>query len=75
MKLLRRYSLLPSLLLPQALAMEVYQLLFNPSGWSLFGGALSTLLEKTGEVASQQRQQYLEEAMIKSMKGTKGSKA
>ena len=71
MKLLRRHVLLPSLSLPQALATEAYQLLFDPSGSSLFGRAL----EKARDVASQQRQRSLEEAVIKSVKGTKGSKA
>ena len=46
--------------------MEAYQLLFDPSGSSLFSEALLTLLQKAGEVASQTRHQSLEEAMIKS---------
>ena len=41
-------------------------------GSSLFGEAL---MEKAGEVASQKRHRSLEEAMIKSVKGTKGSKS
>ena len=53
MKLLRRQSLLPSLMLPSTLATEAYQLTFDPSRPSLFGKALLTLLEKEGEVASQ----------------------
>ena len=76
MKLLHRQSLLPSLMLPSALATEAYQLPFDPSGSSLFCETLPALsqLEKVGEVASQKRHQFLEEAMIKSAKGTKGSK-
>ena len=72
MKLLQQKSLLPSLMLPSALATEAYQLPFDLS--SLFGESLSALLEKAGEVASQKRYQSLEEAMIKSANGTKGSK-
>ena len=47
----------------------------HPSGLSSFGKALPTLVEKAGEVASQKRHQTLEEAMIKSVKGTKGSRS
>ena len=57
MKLLRRQSLLPSLMLPTT---EAYQLPFDPSGSSLFGEALPALLEKAGEVASYKRHQSLE---------------
>ena len=52
MKLLRRSALLPSLMFPSALATEVYQLPFDPSGSSLFGDSLPALLKKVGEVAS-----------------------
>ena len=69
LKLIRRNVLLPS-----ALATEAYQLPFNPSGSSLFGGALLALLEKAGEVVTQKRHQSLEEAMVKSAKGAKGPK-
>ena len=74
MKLLYQHSLLPSLMLPSALATEAYQLLFDPLGSNLFCKSLSALLEKAGEVASLKRHQSLEEAIIKSAKGTKGSK-
>ena len=75
MKLVRWQSLLPSLMLPSTLATEAYQLPFDPSESSLFGEGLPTLLEKAGDVASQKRHQSLEEAMIKSVKGTKGSRS
>ena len=75
MKLLHRNLILPSLMLPSALATEAYQLLFGPSGSSLFGESLPALLETACEVASQKRHQSLEEAMIKLAKGAKGSKA
>ena len=55
MKLFRHHTFLPSLSLPQALAMEAYQLPFDPPGRACLMG-LCQLMEKAGEVASQQRQ-------------------
>ena len=52
-KLFRRGALLPSMMLPSALATEVYRLPFDPSGSIVFGDALQALLEKAGEVATQ----------------------
>ena len=49
MQLLRQNALLPSLMLPSALAVEAYQLPFDPLGSSLFGEFLPALLEKVGE--------------------------
>ena len=63
------------MMLPSALAIEAYQLLFDPSGSSFFGDALLALLEKTGEVTTQKRHQSLEEVLVKSAKGAKGPKA
>ena len=57
LKLIWRNTLLPSMILLSALATEAYQLLFDPSGLSLFGEALLALLEKAGEVATQKRHQ------------------
>ena len=75
LKLIRRNVLLPSMMLPSALATEAYQLPFDPSGSSLFGEAMSALLEKAGEVVTEKRHQSFEEAMVKSVKGSKGPKA
>ena len=68
-------ALLPSLMLPFALETEAYQLPFDPSGSSFFSESLPALVEKARGVASQKRQQSLEKAIIKSAKGTKGSKS
>ena len=43
-KVIRRNALLPSMMLPCALATEAYQLLFSPMGLSIFGEALPALL-------------------------------
>ena len=75
LKLIHHNALLLSMMLPSALATEAYQLLFDPSGSSLFGEALPALIEKAGEVATQKRHQSLEEAMVKLAKGAKGPKA
>ena len=50
LKLIRCNALLPSMILPYALATEIYQLSFDPLGSTLFGEALLALLEKVGEV-------------------------
>ena len=73
-KLVQRDVLLPSLMLPFALATEAYQLPFDPMGSSVFGDSLPTLLERAGEVAAQRQQQSLEEALVQSVKGAKGQK-
>ena len=54
-KLIHHGALLPSIMLPSALATEAYQLPFDPSGLNVFGDALPALLEKAGEVATQKR--------------------
>ena len=59
-------------MLPSALATEAYQLLFDPMGSSVFGNSLLALLERAGEVATQRRQQSLEEALVKLEKGGQG---
>ena len=74
LKFICRGALLPCMMLPCALATEVYQLLFDPSGSSVFDEALPALFEKAGEVAPQKRHQSLEEALVKSVKGAKGPK-
>ena len=70
-KLVRHGSILPSITFPSALATEAYQLPFDPAGSNVFGESLPALLERAGEVATQ-RQQSLEEALIKMAKGAKG---
>ena len=72
--LVRHGALLPFLMLPSALATEVYQLPVDPSGSCGFGNSLLALLERAGEVATKKRQQLLEEALVKSAKGAKGHK-
>ena len=47
-------------------------MLFNPTRLSVFGTSLPTLLERAGEVATQKRQQLLEEALVKIAKVAKG---
>ena len=74
LKLIHHGALLPSMMLPCALTIEAYQLSFDPSGSSVFGEALSALLEKAGEVSTQKRHQSLEEVLVKSAKGAKGPK-
>ena len=74
LKLICCNALLPSMMLLSAQATEAYQLLFDPSGSNIFGEALPTLLKKAGEVAIQKRHQSLEEAMVKSAKGSKAPK-
>ena len=71
-KLVRNGSILPSITLPSALAMEAYQLPFDPVGSSVFGDSLLALLERASKVATQRQQQSLEEALAKMATGAKG---
>ena len=54
---------------PSALATEAYQLPFDPARSSVFSTSLPALLESADKVATQRRQQLLEEALIKMVKG------
>ena len=74
-KLVRRNLLLPSMVLPSALATEAYQLPFDSALSNVFGMSLPALLERAGEVAAQRRQQSLEEALVKTMNGAKGQQS